>query len=665
VRIALTHNLRVTGGEEEAEFDRPETIEAIAAGLRALGHEVEPVEVAGPTARTVAKLEAHAPELVFNVAEGRRGPYREAFFPALFDELGLPYTASDAHVCSVALDKAVTKHVVGALGVRTPRWRLVKRGDVLDATGLELPVIVKPNFEGSSKGIVPESVVDDPAALPARVAAMLERFPAGILVEEFVAGRDVSVALLARGGALTVLPPVELVHGDGNPRAVLDLATKLAGVETRVPARIDPWMDKRLRDLAGTVGRALGFRDFAVLDFRIDGAGNAHFLEANALPALDPAGVLATAARAAELSFEHLLRSILDGAAARHELSKRGATKTKKRPTRVGLSFNVKRTKPGMGGVDDDEAEYDSPATIGAIRDALASYGHEVVDLEATPELASVLPSMGIDVVFNLAEGFRGRNREAQIPALLELLGIEYTGSDPATLALALDKALAKRIVQHSGVPTPKWVTLVTGKEKLPKDLEFPVMVKPVAEGSSKGVLGSSAAENEAQLREIARGLIERYRQPALVEEFLTGREFTVGLLGEGRPRVLPPMEIVFLRKDVALPIYGFDQKLDQEGEVRYEAPAKLEPELAKEIERVARASFESLGCRDVARIDVRLDRRGRVNFIECNPLPGLTPDWSDLCLIANACGMDYRALIGEILAPALRRFRARQRKGG
>jgi D-alanine-D-alanine ligase len=290
VRIALTHNLRVTGGEAEAEFDRPETIEAIATALRAQGHEVEPVEVAGPAARTVAKLEALAPDLVFNVAEGRRGPYREAFFPALFDELGLAYTASDAYACSIALDKAVTKHLTAALGVPTPRWRMVRRGDGLDASMLEFPVIVKPNFEGSSKGITPESVVDDPGALPSRVAALLERFPAGVLVEEFVAGRDVCVALLASEGALTVLPPVELVHGGGDPRAVLDLATKLAGVETRVPARIEAWTDGRLRELAATVGRALGFRDFAVLDFRVDAAGNPHFIEANALPALDPSG---------------------------------------------------------------------------------------------------------------------------------------------------------------------------------------------------------------------------------------------------------------------------------------------------------------------------------------------------------------------------------------
>ena len=512
VRIALTHNLRVTGGEAEAEFDRAETIEAIATALRAQGHEVEPVEVAGPAARTVAKLEALAPDLVFNVAEGRRGPYREAFFPALFDELGLAYTASDAYACSIALDKAVTKHLTAALGVPTPRWRMVRRGDGLDASMLEFPVIVKPNFEGSSKGITPESVVDDPGALPSRVAALLERFPAGVLVEEFVAGRDVCVALLASEGALTVLPPVELVHGGGDPRAVLDLATKLAGVETRVPARIEAWTDGRLRELAATVGRALGFRDFAVLDFRVDAAGNPHFIEANALPALDPSGVLATAARAAELSFEQLLRHVVDGAVLRHDLGRRAEGRARKRSLRVGLAFNVKRVKPAIGGAFDEEAEYDSPATIAAIRDAIASYGHEVVELEATPELASVLPSMGVDVVFNISEGFRGRNREAQVPALLELLGIEYTGSDPATLSLALDKGLAKRMVQHAGVPTAKWMLMVTGKEKLPRDLEFPVMVKPVAEGSSKGVLGSSAAESEAPAASARRGVPHRAR---------------------------------------------------------------------------------------------------------------------------------------------------------
>jgi D-alanine--D-alanine ligase len=330
---------------------------------------------------------------------------------------------------------------------------------------------------------------------------------------------------------------------------------------------------------------------------------------------------------------------------------------------RVGLTFNVKRVCPKETG-EDREAEFDAPETVTAIAGALASFGHEVVGLEATAELPTALAAAGVDVVFNIAEGIRGRNREAQVPALLELLDIEYTGSDPTALSLTLDKGLAKQLVRQAGVPTPQFFLMRTGNERLPKGLTFPLIVKPVAEGSSKGVLGTSVADDEAQLRELARAIAGKYRQPALVEEYLPGREFTVALLGERRPKFLPPMEIVFDVPAGKHKVYSFEHKQAFNREVRYEAPAQVDPFLRRELERVARTSFAALGCRDVARIDVRLDARGRVNFIECNPLPGLTPDWSDLCLIAKSAQIDYRALIGEILAPAVRRFRSRAGAG-
>jgi D-alanine-D-alanine ligase len=328
----------------------------------------------------------------------------------------------------------------------------------------------------------------------------------------------------------------------------------------------------------------------------------------------------------------------------------------------VGLAFNLKRVVPKSATDDDQDAEYDSPKTIAAVREALESFGHQVVELEANSDFPVSVSSSGVDVVFNLAEGIRGRNREAQVPGILELLDLPYTGSDPATLSISLDKVLAKRIVNQHGVPVANSIVMLTGKEKLPKGLSFPLVVKPVAEGSSKGVSEKSVVRNDDELREIAREIAGKYRQGALVEEFLTGREFTVGLLGEKRPRVLPPMEIVFLNKDKPNPIYTFEHKLDVTDEIRYDAPAVVDAALLKQIERVARDTFGALGCRDVARIDLRMDSRGRVNFIECNPLPGLTPEWSDLCLIAKAANMAYRDLIGEILAPAIRRFRERDR---
>jgi D-alanine-D-alanine ligase len=171
-----------------------------------------------------------------------------------------------------------------------------------------------------------------------------------------------------------------------------------------------------------------------------------------------------------------------------------------------------------------------------------------------------------------------------------------------------------------------------------------------------------SVVKNEQELREVAREMVQKYEQPAMAEEYITGREFTVGLLGERRPRVLPPMEIVFLDKSEPLPVYSFEHKLDVNNHIRYEAPAKLEPAQQRRMMDASRDVFTALGCRDVARIDFRMDAAGKVYFLECNPLPGLTPGWSDLCLIAEPVGVDYRTLIGEIMAGAIRRYKERER---
>jgi len=181
--------------------------------------------------------------------------------------------------------------------------------------------------------------------------------------------------------------------------------------------------------------------------------------------------------------------------------------------------------------------------------------------------------------------------------------------------------------------------------------------VKPVAEGSSKGVVATSVVHDDAALRAIVGDIVHRYNQGALVEGFLPGREFTIGMLGEARPRILPPMEIVFQAKAGPNPVYTFQHKQDMGDEVVYQVPAQVDEALYEDIVTLAKNAWEALGCRDVARIDVRLDAQGRACFIECNPLPGLTPDWSDLCMIAKAADMTYDGLIAEIMAPALRRF--------
>jgi D-alanine-D-alanine ligase len=366
------------------------------------------------------------------------------------------------------------------------------------------------------------------------------------------------------------------------------------------------------------------------------------------------------------LHADAVLGSVIQSAVERCNIavppSRRGKPRRAER-LKVGFAFNVKRVTPDLAGEQDVEAEYDSPKTLQAIREAITSYGHEVVDLEATSDLPIQLASTPVDVVFNIAEGFKGRNRESQVPALLELLDIPYTGSDPAALSVSLDKALAKRMVRTHGILTPGYLVMQTGKERLPKELGFPLIVKPVAEGTSKGVTKKSVVRDEAELRDVAREMIGKYRQAALAEEYISGREFTVGLLGERRPRVLPPMEIVFLDEADPTPIYSFEMKQDWSDQIRYEVPARLSERELDRLEKAARECFAALGCRDVARIDFRMDADGRIFFIETNPLPGLAPGWSDLVLIAQAAGLDYRGLIGEILSFAIRRYQERERE--
>lgn len=676
MRIALTYNLKLSDSEEEAEFDTAETVDALAASIERLGHRLERFEVSGPASRTVSRLEAYGPELIFNTAEGRRGRFREAFYPALFDQLGFPFTGSDAYALAVTLDKQLTKMIVREHGVKTPAWQFVVDVSELKPETLRFPVIVKPNFEGSSKGITQDSVAESADELVRKTRDALAHYPAGVVVEEFVVGRDIAVPYLAAvanefGG---VLAPTEYVVDERRVQSRkfqiydYDLKTRDDSlVSVKVPAEIPREISERARRIALTVFQRLDCRDLGRIDFRLDDRGELHFLEINALPSLQLGAGIYASAELEGLHMDGVIRSVISSAARRYNIKDPGQRRNRPArrlgPLRVGFAFNVKRIKPTLDAVEDTEAEYDSPATLQAIREAISSWGHEVVDLEANAELPSLLASTPLDVVFNIAEGLKGRNRESQVPAMCELLDLPYTGSDPATLSIALDKGLAKKIVQHAGISTPGFQVMTTGKERLKEFGRYPLIVKPVAEGSSKGVVAKSVCHSEAEVREVVREMVGKYRQPALIEEYIGGREFTVGLLGERKPKVLPPMEIVFLDKADRTPVYRFEDKQEVNNRIRYDVPARLDPPTLDRLKSAARESFMALGCRDVARIDFRMDDKGRFHFIECNPLPGLTPGWSDLVMIAKAAGMDYRTLIGEILSGAIRRYKEQEQR--
>ena len=669
MRIAFTHNLRHnTTDEAQAEFDSPATVEMVCEGLRSAGHEVFAVDVGGGTLSSItARLEGLRPDLVFNTAEGSRGRFREALWPALFDGLGFPHTGADAWACAVTLDKQLTKLLVREAGVPTPGWKLVTNAAHIETcSALRFPVIAKPNAEGSSKGITERSVVDDMDGLRTLLGELLESYPSGILVEEFIVGRDVVVPWLEgispeTGGVL----PACAYHFDpavvaGRRHVIYDYTLKgelSHAVEVTCPAPLPVEVAAELQRLSAVVYATLGLRDFGRIDWRVADDGSITFIEVNALPSLESgAGIYLAAALVGLTNEAAVLNAIVDNATKRHGLN----AATKDATLKVGLTYNLKRTTAKSESDDDRDAEYDAQSTIDGIAEAIERQGHRVVRLEATPDLARTLSSADINLVFNVAEGARGRGREAHVPAMLEMLGIPYTGSDASTMAVALDKDLAKRVVSGAGVPVPKG-RLLRGDEpsEIFADLVFPLIAKPNAEGSSKGVLGNCVVDDEAGLRALVGGLYARYRQPILVEEFLPGREFTVGILtnDDGTPDILPPMEIVFLKPGTKQ-VYAFEDKLDWSKTLRYDRPAVIDDDLRKRIDEVVLGAWRALGCRDVARIDLRCDALGQPRFIEVNPLPGLSPGWSDLCLIADSMDLSYDGLIARILAPAISRFR-------
>ena len=314
----------------------------------------------------------------------------------------------------------------------------------------------------------------------------------------------------------------------------------------------------------------------------------------------------------------------------------------------------------------DEFAEWDSPTTIAAVESALSHLG-KVVRLEANEDFPERLREARPDIVFNIAEGFHGVNREAHVPAICEFFGIPYSGSDPFTLSLCLDKARTKETLTFHGIPTPKFAAVekIEDLEALGRPLSLPLFVKPLHEGSSKGITDSNLCWDRAHLLRQTEFLLENYNQPVLVEEYLPGKEFTCAVFGNGdEAAVLPIVGMNFesLPKG-ALPIYSFDAKFVWDRPENpldiFQCPARITRELQASIERVTLDAFRVLGCRDWARIDVRLDAVGVPNVLEVNPLPGILPDPADnSCLpkAARAAGISYDELIQNCLKYAAAR---------
>ncbi len=324
---------------------------------------------------------------------------------------------------------------------------------------------------------------------------------------------------------------------------------------------------------------------------------------------------------------------------------------------RIGLAYNVKPAESPAHLPEDAFEEFDSEATVGHIRDGLASLGHEVALLPAGPDIIDRLREERPDLVFNIAEGEGGRCREAHLPALLEMLRIPYVGSDPLTLCVTLDKPVAKRLAASEGFSTPPFRCCRSPEDLEEGDLLWPVIVKPAFEGSSKGVRLASRASSLAEARKMIGFVTGTYGQEALVEEFVPGPEVTVGLVGNGTPRVIGQMEIRPKKIPAETFVYSLEVKRDWEEQVEYLCPPSLPGTTVAEIDRHARGIYRALGCRDFGRIDFRVDGRGIPQFLECNPLPGLSPGYGDLPIMAEMMGIPYAALLSEILGSALARL--------
>ena len=328
---------------------------------------------------------------------------------------------------------------------------------------------------------------------------------------------------------------------------------------------------------------------------------------------------------------------------------------------RIALLANLKVNAPhGDGEPRDKWFELDSERTIEAIAAALRQGGHKVTFLEGDESLYGKLQRGHFDMAFNICEGHRGDSRESHVPAILEMLGIPYTGSKVLCLALTLDKPMAKRILAFHGLPTPLFQVFSDPGEALDPCLSFPLFVKPAGEGTGMGINGNSVVRNERELRSQLRWLINTYEQPALVEEFIEGREITVGVLGNERLHVLPPLEVDLSRcPPEERGIYTGRIKSELPELPFYVCPTILTEEQEKELQALAAATFRALNCLDVARVDFKLDaHHGEKPYIlEVNPLPGLSPGVSDLVFEAEAEGMSHAQLINAIVDAALERY--------
>ena len=320
----------------------------------------------------------------------------------------------------------------------------------------------------------------------------------------------------------------------------------------------------------------------------------------------------------------------------------------------IGLTYDLRSEYLKEGYSEEDTAEFDRESTVEAIGAALRNLGYAVDPIGHVRNLVRRLSAGDRwDLVFNICEGMNGIGREAQVPALLDAFGIPYTFSDPLVLSLTLHKGMTKRVVRDCGIPTPDFAVIETREDIAAVNLPYPLFVKPNAEGTGKGINSLSRVNNAGELMRICSSLLLRYPSGLLVEEYLPGREFTVGILGSGSTAYAIGVMEIHYAKEAANSIYSYQTKTDYLEAVKYKIP---EAEIAGECTALALKTWQVLGCRDGGRVDIRVDRKGIPNFIEVNPLAGLDSVHSDLPILAYMHGYDFQQIIGEIMHSARKR---------
>ncbi len=324
----------------------------------------------------------------------------------------------------------------------------------------------------------------------------------------------------------------------------------------------------------------------------------------------------------------------------------------------VGLTYDLRSEYLARGYSEDETAEFDRDDTVAAIESALQELGYRTERIGNARQLAAALVAgRRWELVFNIAEGMHGIGREAQVPALLDLYEIPYTFSDPLVMSLTLHKGMTKRVVRDAGVPTADFAIVSSPADAADISFAPPYFVKPVAEGTGKGITPDSIVREKERLPAVCERLILQYRQPVLVEPYLSGREFTIAIAGTGpRAEVLGTME-VHLLPQAEQGVYSYINKERYEELVEYRIIPKTEDPLVAEAEEIALRAWRILNCRDAGRIDIRCDERNQPLFMEVNPLAGIHPEHSDLPIICNRLGIAYRTLIERIISSAMVRM--------